>query len=84
VKGLPEQNLDFEEVTIKVPKSILDILKDMQEATGHSVEEYLTTSVVEMVESQLVAGEFCSPRHLVDKYDLKPTFESYDVLSSQY
>lgn len=78
------KSIMYEEVTVRVPKPILRFLKDMEKALDQTVEEFIETSVVEMVESQLAGGGFFNPNYILEKYDLKPTFKAYDVLQCSY
>ena len=69
---------------MRIPKPIIALLRDMQEVTGKSVEEFTEASIVEAVESELAAGTFTEPQHLLEKYNLEPTFKAYNVLAPQY
>jgi len=68
------------EVTLKLPKAIVDFLKAM----GVDVEEYLTRTIVDNVEADLEADTFYYPKQLVEKHNLMPVFRKFNISVSNY
>lgn len=68
------------EVTLKLPKPIIDLLKDV----GENVEEYLVQSIIGVVEADLEADAFWNPKRLAEKHNLMPIFKSCNILVSSY
>lgn len=61
------------EVTLKLPKAIVDFLKDMQTTLNMTVEEYLVFSIIQAVGADLDTNDVFvpSPAELVERYGLK-------------
>ena len=68
------------EVTVKLPKAIVEFLKDMTS----NMEEYIVHNIVQMVEADLEADEFYNPKQVVEKYNLMPVFEKHDISVSSH
>jgi len=68
------------EVTLKVPKAIVDFLK---EVVG-DVEPYMVRTLVADVEGGLDGDGYNLAKHFVRQYNLLPIFEQYRVTVSDY
>ena len=68
------------EMTLKLPKGIVDFLKDM----GENVDEYLVRAIVCDIAAGLEADAFWNPKYLVKKHNLMPAFKHYDAGPSSY
>jgi len=68
------------EVTLRLPKSIVNLLKDVSE----NVEEYLAREIIGVIEADLEADVFGDPKQLVKKHNLMPIFRKYGVSVSSY
>ena len=69
-------------VTVKLPKAIVDFLKD----TERAVEKYIEDNVVGCVMSDLEFEFSHIPKveEVIRKYGLKPVFKEFGVLPSYY
>jgi hypothetical protein len=65
------------EVTIKLPKTVVDFIKDME----GDVAEYVAYTIVDLMTSYV---EGVNAEQLMAKYNLKPAFKEYGVLASYY
>jgi len=72
-------NLKTVEVTVKLPKAIVDFLEGM----GIDVEEYIIYNVVGCVHADLDDMAFAR-RRLAEKYDMKSAFESCGYKIEEY
>lgn len=66
------QTIEYETVQLKIPKNIMNLLRDFLE---QPVNKYLEYSIIETVKADLEADELISHRKLVEKYKLQ------DILS---
>jgi len=48
-----KEDIEYTELNLKVPKAIVDFLKNDETKLGESVEEYLEYSIVDMVHGHL-------------------------------
>lgn len=71
---------DTVEVTVKLPKAIVDFLKDMDV----DVEGYIVHNVIGVIEADLEADGFCNPKRVVEKHNLVPIFEKHGLSISSY
>ena len=75
-----ESKKESVEVTVKVPKGIMQFLNDIIPVSKYgSVEEYLTEAVISRVEGD-IDGDVFTPtvKSVAEKYDLKEEFEVND------
>ena len=73
---MTEKNpIEYESVTVKVPKQVMDLLRYAQPTTGDTPEEDIEYGIVEGVRSRLEAGMFSTPKDLADQFNLNPVFE---------
>lgn len=70
------------EVTLKLPKAIMDFLKDMAPSIEMTVEEYLTYSIIQAVAADVDTFDVFVPtwKQIVDKYGLAPTLKRYNAV----
>jgi len=65
------------EVTIKLPKTVVDFIKDME----GDVQQYIAHTIVDLMVSYV---ESVNAKQLMDQYNLKPVFKEYGVLPGYY
>jgi len=72
-----ETQIEYENVTVKVPKNIMRLLRDRQEDVEMSPTEYLEYVIVQIVHADIDVEEVFAPRpeKLIERYGLKPIFE---------
>ena len=71
------------EVTIKVPKAIVEFLRALGEnVLGEKPEEYMVRQIVDSIAADLEADAFFDPKEFVRKFNLLPVFEKYGVSPS--
>jgi len=72
------------EVTLKLPKAIVDFLKDSETSMRMTVEEYLTYSIVHSVAADIDTFDVFVPtwKQIVDKYGLEAeaTLKRYNAV----
>lgn len=73
------KEIEYEQVTVKVPKRIMDMLRACEGVMGHSVEEYLEYNIVNMVHGDMddpALNLMMDRKEFVDKYGLNPIFDA--------
>ena len=69
------ENTEFESVTIKVPKSVMDLLRAYSKhGLGMAANEYLEYSVLQAVKADLDMGDVFTlePEEIINQYNLNP------------
>lgn len=76
-----KNQIEFEEVVVKVPKLIMKFLREHEHILKEKAEEYLERCIVGLVSADIESeGTFVlSPIELAKKYDLQPIFKQFDV-----
>ncbi|MCK4433972.1 hypothetical protein KAU92_00675 [Candidatus Bathyarchaeota archaeon] len=71
------QTIEMETVTIKLPKAIMDLLRNSEEITGRSPIEQLQYSIVADIEG-CVNSEILTPtpQQIIKKYKLGHVFKA--------
>lgn len=69
--------IEFEEVTIKIPKAIMDLLRDAREAIELTPQQFFEYFIVEQVRSLIDYEDYFSPtpEQMTKKYNLNPVFK---------
>jgi hypothetical protein len=77
-KPEPKQEIEFENVTIKVPKLIMDFLRGREKDMDETAKEYIEYNVVQIVNSDIRAGDVfvLDPEELADSWKLNPIFKA--------
>jgi hypothetical protein len=76
---LKKSELEFESVTLQVPKKVMELLRFCENASGTSPKEYIENYViVQMISADLEAGCLIQLKDLIKKFDIEPVFEEYD------
>ncbi len=72
-----KENVDFEEVTIKVPRAIMNLLRNSEEIIGRSPTEQLEYSIVADIEG-CIGSEVLTPtpEQIIKKYKLGNIFKT--------
>ena len=60
MKNMSEK-IEFENITIRAPKKILDFLRAHEENLGRTAEEYIELNIVQCVKADLDAGDVFAP-----------------------
>lgn len=67
--------IEYESVTVKIPKNIMDLLRFRQKLTDETPESYVAYSIVENIRSQMdVNGLMPTGRQLTDQFSLNKIF----------
>ena len=70
------QNMEFEEVTLKLPKQLMTFLRAIEQTLDGTIQEFLEESLVDTVHAQLRDETLLTPSWLMEKFKLKPIFEA--------
>jgi len=77
VKRLNEKE-EYVEVTVKVPKNIMALLKNCEKHLGHTATEMLEEAVISGIGDRLHTGEFAmTPDQIAAEYGLESLLEKY-------
>lgn len=70
---MSQEKEDHIEVSIKLPKKLMDFLKDMEQNMDMTVEQYLEYCIIEAVGADLDTMKFFlqKPKQLIKNYGLK-------------
>lgn len=69
------KNIEFEQVTIKVPKNVMNLLRAYaKHGLGMTANEYFEYSVLQAVRADLDASDVFTlePQEIMNQYDLTP------------
>ena len=70
------EKIEYETVTIKLPKAIMSFLRQAQTVTGDTPEEDIQYYIIESIRSRIDCGGFFpSHKQLADQYHLNPIFK---------
>ena len=69
------------EVTLRLPKPVVDWFKSECESHGEAVEDWLTQEIVQLAFAQI---ECTNAEMLMHKYKLKAVFKEFEVLPEYY
>ena len=68
--------IEYEQVTLNIPKKIMKWLKNYETVTSETPKEWLEYAVVESVRSTLEANGFTpTPKWQADNFSLNPIFK---------
>lgn len=70
------KNIEFEQVTIQVPKNVMNLLRAYSKhGLGMTANEYLECSVLQAVRADLDVGDVFTlePQEIMNQYDLNTT-----------
>lgn len=70
-----EAEIEYETVTVKVPKRIMDFLRQ-NKALDMAPEEYLAYGIVDFVRADIDGGVFSDPKSIANGYRLNPVFKA--------
>jgi len=65
------------EVTVKLPKAVVDLIRDMEGDPAKWISQEILDLMVSYIES-------VNATQLMDKYNLKPVFKEHGVLPPYY
>lgn len=67
----------YEDVTVKVPANIMELLRHSQAITGDTPQQDIEYAIVESVRARIDGGQFLPTREaLVKQYNLNPVFKA--------
>lgn len=66
--------IEYETVTVRVPKRIMDFLRQ-HKALSTTAEEYIEYSIVDIVRSDIDGGVFSDPERIAEGYGLQSIFQ---------
>jgi len=69
--------IEYESVTLKIPKAIMKLLRDSEKSLEETAIEYLEHSLVDMVRADIETQDcfVLTPRQVVERYNLDPVFK---------
>jgi hypothetical protein len=73
---MTEQPTEYEQITINVPKQIMELLRFAEKGTGETPKSYIETAVLQTVRSHIEGDALIPNEGLVEAFSLKPLFES--------
>lgn len=75
------EQIEYEEITVKIPKAIMEFLKDHEGMLEEKTEDYLERCIVCSVSADIESQDcfVLSPIKMVKKYKLQPVFKKFDV-----
>jgi len=78
------EQIEYEEITVKIPKAIMNFLKDHEDMLEEKTEDYLERCIVGSVAADIESQDcfVLSPKKMVKKYELQPIFKQFDVTIS--
>ena len=73
----PEKTpIEYEQVTVKVPKAVMDLLRFSESVIEQTPKEYIEWAIVEHVRAGIDARDFMpSSLDLTNKFNLNPVFQ---------
>jgi hypothetical protein len=75
-KESEQEQIEFESVTIKVPKNVMNLLRAYSKhGLGMTANEYLEYSILQAVRADLDVGDVFTlePEEIINQYNLNPT-----------
>ncbi|MGA2307937.1 MAG: hypothetical protein ABSG57_00125 [Candidatus Bathyarchaeia archaeon] len=78
-----KDKIEFEVVSVKIPKSVMKLLRDSEESLGETATQYLERCIVGLVRADIDAGDCFvpTPRRLAERYNLDPVFKEITGLT---
>ncbi len=74
--------IEYEQVTVKVPKQVMELLRASESLLEMSPQEWLEYELVDTVRSCVDSDMFVpEPKELADKFSLNPVFKA--ILDTQ-
>jgi biotin-(acetyl-CoA carboxylase) ligase len=73
------KNIEFEQVTIKLPKNVMNLLRAYSKhGLGMTTNEYLECSVLQAVRADLDMGDVFTlePEEIINQYNLNPALSA--------
>jgi hypothetical protein len=69
--------IEYETVTLKIPKKIMELLRDSETSLEETAIQYLERCVVDLVRADIETQDcfVLSPRRLTERYNLDPVFK---------
>ena len=70
------EKIEYESVTVKMPKAVMDLLRYAQSITGNTPDQDIAYYAVESVKSRIEVNGFSpSPKALAAQFNLNPVFK---------
>lgn len=69
--------IEYEEVTLKIPKAIMNLLRDSEKALEETATEYLEHKLVDAIRGDIDCGDCFvpTPQQIAERYSLNPIFK---------
>lgn len=68
--------IEYENITVKIPKGILDLLREVAPVTKTTPKEWVEYAIVEQVRAGLESDEFLpTPQDMAEQFKLNPIFK---------
>jgi hypothetical protein len=69
--------IEYETVTLKVPKNVMELLRDSEKSLEETASQYLERCIVDLVRADIETQDcfVLSPRRLTERYNLDPVFK---------
>ena len=77
-KTLPRVKIEYETVTLKIPKKLMDWLRSMEKAEGKTTEQQLEYDIVDHQSANI---EALTGQELIEIFELAPIF--YELLKDE-
>lgn len=73
-----EPEIEYETVTLKIPKKILELLRDSEKSLEETATQYMERCIVDLVRADIETADcfVLSPRRLTERYNLDPVFKA--------
>jgi hypothetical protein len=73
-----EDKIEYETVTLKVPKNVMKLLRDSEKTLEETASQYLERCIVGLVRADIDSGDcfVLTPREVAERYDLDPVFKA--------
>jgi hypothetical protein len=77
--GKEENKIEFQEMTIRIPKAVLEFLRAHEKEMGTTTEEYITYTIVDVVRADIDSGEVFVPEseQVIKDWNLNSIFLKY-------
>jgi hypothetical protein len=72
-----QEPIEYEMVTLNVPKNIMELLRDSEKSLEETPIQYLERCIVDLVRADIDAGDcfVSTPREIAERYKLDPVFK---------
>jgi hypothetical protein len=81
VQNQGSEQIEFEEILVKMPKAIMNFLREHEHELDEKIEDYLQRAIISVVRADIETNNVFvpSPIELANKYNLQPIFKTFDI-----